>query len=214
MSGEDASAPETPTAAAEVWDSRYVGEEYLYGTEPNDFLRSSASGLPPGNALCLADGEGRNGVFLAEQGHRVTSVDLSGRGLKKAERLAADRNVELMTIVADLASFDLGDAQWDLIVSIFAHTPPRVRARIHADIHRALRPGGVFILESYTPDQIGRGTGGPPSAKFTMTLEGLRTELVSMALVHGEELLRPVNEGPGHCGDGAVVQIVATPANT
>lgn len=212
MSGEDASAPgpQTPDRTpTDVWDTRYAEDVYLYGTEPNDFLRNAAADIPLGDALCLADGEGRNGVFLAEQGHRVTSVDLSRRGLEKAQQLAADRAVELDTVVADLSSFDLGTNRWDLIVSIFAHTPPNVRTRIHADVGRALRPGGLFVLESYTPDQIGRGTGGPPSAKFTMTLDGLRSELTGMTIVHGAELLRSVHEGPAHCGDGAVVQVVA-----
>ncbi|MGI9609270.1 MAG: SAM-dependent methyltransferase [Acidimicrobiia bacterium] len=201
-----------PPTPADVWDGRYAGDSYVYGTEPNDFLRNTVADVPPGDVLCLADGEGRNGVYLAEHGHRVSSVDLSQRGLEKAERLAAERGVKVHTIVADLGSFDLGIDRWDLIVSIFAHTPPKVRARIHAAIATALRPDGLFILESYTPDQIGRGTGGPPSAKFTMTLAELRAELTTMNIVRGEELVRPVLEGPGHTGDGAVVQVIATPS--
>ncbi|MFW2380722.1 MAG: SAM-dependent methyltransferase [Acidimicrobiales bacterium] len=197
-----------------MWDDRYSGDDYLYGTEPNDFLRASVAHVEPGDALCLADGEGRNGVFLAQLGHRVTSVDLSRRGLEKAQELARERDVEIRTVVADLSSFDLGVDRWDLIVSIFAHTPPNIRAKIHGAVARALRPGGLLVLESYTPDQIGRGTGGPPSAKFTMSLDRLREELTSMTILHGEELLRPVIEGPAHSGDGAVVQLIATPTET
>ncbi len=192
-----------------MWNARYAHDDYLYGTEPNTFLRSAVGDIPVGDVLCLADGEGRNGVFLAELGHRVTSVDMSERGVAKAQQLAEDRGVEVQTIVADLASFDLGTDRWDLIVSIFAHTPPRTRAGIHSSVATALRPGGHFILEAYTPDQLGRGTGGPPSAKFMMTLDQLREELTSMTIEHGAELLRSVNEGPAHSGDGAVVQLVA-----
>ena len=195
-----------------TWEARYgASDEYLYGTEPNDFLRRAAADLPPGDALCLADGEGRNGVHLAEAGHRVTSVDLTEAGLAKAERLAAERGVELTTVVADLADYDLGTDRWDLIVSIFAHTPPPVRGRIHGAVAAALRPGGRLILEAYTPDQIGRGTGGPPVPELTMTLDGLRRELTGMRFDWAVETVRPVVEGPGHTGDGAVVQVIAVP---
>jgi len=191
------------------WEERYSDDDYLYGTEPNTFLAESVASTTPGEVLCVADGEGRNGVYLAGLGHRVTSVDLTEAGVAKAARLAADRGVELTTIVADLAEFDLGQQRWDLIVSIFAHTPPVVRQRLHGAYHRALKPGGQVILEAYTPDQIGRGTGGPPNPELTMTLAGLETELVDLKIGHGAELVRPVIEGPGHTGDGAVVQVIA-----
>jgi SAM-dependent methyltransferase len=194
---------------AATWEGRYEGDEYLYGTEPNDFLADSVRDLAPGDALCLADGEGRNGVFLAEAGHRVTSVDLTNAGMDKAARLAADRGVELTTIVTDLDDHDLGSERWDLIVSVFAHMPPPVRRRLHARIAAALRPGGLFVLEAYTPDQVGRGTGGPPVPELTMTLEALRAELVGLTFEHGLETVRPVLEGTGHTGDGAVVQVIA-----
>jgi SAM-dependent methyltransferase len=209
MSSGSAAPPPDPRAP---WESRYGSTEaYLYGTEPNDFLRASVEGLPAGDVLCLADGEGRNGVHLATLGHRVTSVDLTESGLAKAARLATERGVELTTVVADLADYDLGTDRWDLIVSIFAHTPPPVRAGVHASIAGALRPGGRLVLEAYTPDQIGRGTGGPPVPQLTMTLEGLRQELTGMRIEHGLETVRSVVEGPGHTGEGAVVQVIAIP---
>ena len=210
----DSSADQTPPAQspAERWEARYGStDQYVYGTDPNEFLASSVRDIPIGDVLCIADGEGRNGVFLAGLGHRVTSVDLTAAGMAKADRLAAERGVALTTIVADLADFDFGEKRWDLIVSIFAHTPPPIRARIHASIADALRPQGRFLLEAYTPAQIGRGTGGPPVPELTMTLDGLRTELTGMEIVSGRELVRPVIEGPGHTGDGAVVQVIATP---
>ncbi|MEL6981608.1 MAG: class I SAM-dependent methyltransferase [Actinomycetota bacterium] len=211
MSGPTGPAgPGDPKAA---WEDRYGGSEaYLYGTEPNDFLRDAAAGLPVGDVLCLADGEGRNGVHLAEAGHRVTSVDLTEAGMAKAAQLAAERDVDLTTVVADLADYDLGTDRWDLIVSIFAHTPPPIRARVHGAMAQALRPGGRLILEAYTPDQIGRGTGGPPVPELTMTEAGLRAELVGMQIEFATETVRSLVEGPGHTGDGAVVQVIATPA--
>lgn len=193
-----------------MWERRYGGTtDYLYGIEPNAFLQESAADLAPGDALCLADGEGRNGVHLAELGHRVTSVDLTEAGMVKAARLAEERGVELTTVVADLAEFDLGLDRWDLIVSIFAHTPPPIRTRVHRAMAPALRPGGRLILEAYTPDQIGRGTGGPPVPELSMTLDGLRQELAGMRIETGVETVRPVVEGRGHTGDGAVVRVIA-----
>ena len=194
----------------EMWEQRYGSEDYRYGTEPNEFLLEAAADLPVGDVLCLADGEGRNGVHLAELGHRVTSVDFSSAGMAKADRLAERRSVGLSTVVMDLGEFDLGENRWDAIVSIFAHTSPPVRARIHGSLARALRPGGVFILEAYTPDQIGRGTGGPRVPELTMDLERLRAEFVGMKIDHGVETVRNVLEGPGHTGEGAVVQVIAT----
>lgn len=201
--------PDAPPDPRQTWEARYGADGYLFGTEPNDFLREAAAGLPPGDALCLADGEGRNGVFLAQAGHRVTSVDLTENGMAKARRLAAERGVTIHTVVADLAEWDLGHERWDLIVSIFFHCPPPVRRRIHAALAGALRPGGRFILESYTPAQIGRGTGGPPVPELTNTLADLRAELTGLEIVHGAELERPVIEGSGHTGLASVVQVVA-----
>ena len=202
-------APNDPKT---MWNDRYgAGEGYVYGTEPNEFLASVVGELPAGDVLCLADGEGRNGVYLASLGHNVTSVDFSEAGVAKADQLAAERGVSLTTVVADLGEFDLGEQRWDLIVSVFAHTPPPVRKRVHGQIAAALRPGGMFVLEAYTPDQVGRGTGGPPVPELTMTLDGLRSELEGLSILTGEELVRSVVEGPGHTGDGAVVQLTARP---
>ena len=193
----------------EMWESRYADSGYVYGTAPNDYLVACAEGLTPGRALCLADGEGRNGVYLATLGFEVTSVDLTQAGMGKASHLATERDVSISTVVADLADFDLGDGRWDLIVSIFAHMPPAIRQPLHGRIAAALAPGGKFVLEAYTPDQIGRGTGGPPNPALTMTLAGLTAELVDLNIVEGREVVRSVIEGPGHTGDGAVVQLVA-----
>ena len=194
-----------------MWEARYGADQetYLYGTEPNDFLREHLHVVPSGPVLCLADGEGRNSVFVAESGHESHAVDLTESGVGKARRLAASRGVEVHAVAADLAVHDLGDARWAGIVSIFAHMPPPIRRDLHRRVATALRPGGVLLLEAYTPDQIGRGTGGPQHPDLTMTLDGLRAELAGLEFVHAEELLREVVEGPGHTGLGAVVQVIA-----
>lgn len=194
-----------------MWDERYAQPGFAYGSEPNDFLAASATRyLPPkGEVLCLAEGEGRNAVFLARRGFRVTGVDSSAVGLEKARQLAARHGVSIETIVADLADYDLGVARWDGIVSIWCHTPPSLRARLHRDAVAALRPGGVFVLEAYTPKQLEYRTGGPPTAEPMMTLDGLREELVGLELLVGEEKVREVHEGRYHDGPSAVVQVVA-----
>lgn len=193
-----------------MWDQRYGGEEYAYGTEPNDFLVAQAGHLPAGGeVLCLGEGEGRNAVWLARQGFRVTGVDASAVGLAKARQLAARQGVEIATVTADLAGFDLGEARWDAIVAIFCHLPPDLRRRVHAGVVQALRPGGVLLLEAYTPRQLLFGTGGPPGLEMMMDLPGLRAELTGLVIDHGVELEREIREGRHHCGRGAVVQVVA-----
>ncbi len=199
---------ERPPAGA-LWEQRYGGEGYLYGTEPNDFLRESLLLLPTGAALCLAEGEGRNAVFLAEAGYEVSSVDLAEAGVRKTHQLAERRGMHMTAVAADLADYDLGVERWDLVVSIFAHTPPAVRRDLHRRVVASLKRHGAFLLEAYTPDQIGRGTGGPPSAELTMTLDTLRKELAPLEFTHAAELERSVLEGTGHTGPGAVVQVIA-----
>ena len=192
-----------------MWEQRFAGETYLYGTEPNEFLRVSLPALPKGAALCLAEGEGRNAVFLAESGYQVSSVDLTKSGVDKTKRLAEERGVKVNAVVGDLTDFDLGQERWDLVVSIFAHVPPDLRRSLHRRVVDSLKSGGVLLLEAYTPDQMGRGTGGPPVVELTMTLDSLREELAPLEFVHAEELDRDVLEGTGHTGHGAVVQVIA-----
>jgi SAM-dependent methyltransferase len=190
------------------WDTRYDSEDYFYGTEPNAFLRSSVTGLQPGRALCLGDGEGRNGTYLAELGFDVTSVDGSRVGIQKTRKLAAARGVEITTVVADLADFKLGTDEWDLIVSIFVHVPSDLRRKIHRAVAGSLKSGGQFVLEAYTPDQLRHGTGGPRAVDWLMTRTGLESELAGLTVVHAQELEREVDEGPGHTGHAAVVQLI------
>ncbi|MBX3672542.1 MAG: class I SAM-dependent methyltransferase [Burkholderiales bacterium] len=192
-----------------MWDERYAADEYVYGTLPNDFLVSRVASLPRGRVLCLGEGEGRNATWLAQQGFEVHAVDASAVGMEKARRLAHGRGVAVATTIADLATWDAGEAQWDAIVSIFCHLPPPARARVHGRIAHWLRPGGVFLLEAYTPDQLALETGGPPVAELMMTLAGLRAELAGLAIEHGVETVRRVVEGRLHHGDGAVVQVLA-----
>lgn len=191
------------------WNERYASEEYVFGKEPNDFLNAEAHRLSShSNVLCLADGEGRNGVFLAAHGHRVTSIDQSAVGLEKANKLAKERSVRLKTILADLTEHDLGNSQWEAIVSIFFHLPPAPRRIIYPRIVQALKPGGLLILESYTPKQLEFRTGGPPVAENMLTIDIVRNEFAELEFLHLEELERDVVEGHGHTGRAAVLQLI------
>jgi cyclopropane fatty-acyl-phospholipid synthase-like methyltransferase len=184
---------------SEYWNDRYGASEYVYGTEPSDFLAERHALLPEGGeVLCLADGEGRNGVFLATQGMRVTGVDCSVVGLEKARRLATERGVALATELADLDDWELGEARWDGIVSIWAHLSVETRASLHPRIARALRPGGVLLLEHYHPRQIGYGTGGPSDPTRMLTLEELEAAFPGWIHLHKFEGERVVIEGSGH----------------
>ncbi|UCB56340.1 MAG: class I SAM-dependent methyltransferase [Thiotrichales bacterium] len=192
-----------------MWDERYNMPEYAYGKEPNEFLTSQVEIIPRGRTLCLAEGEGRNAVFLAEHGHEVTAVDASAIGLTKAERLAQEHGVTITTLVKDLADFDIEVDSWDAIISIFAHVPPDIRRALHRKIVTGLKSGGMLVLEAYTPDQIGRGTGGPPVSEMTMSLDALEVEFEGLNFSHAVECERDVVEGRFHTGRGAVVQLVA-----
>ena len=192
------------------WDDRYAASDYLFGTAPNDFLKTVAHQLAPNSQiLCLADGEGRNGVYLAAQGHTVTAVDQSRVGLKKAKKLAQQKQVSIETIKADLAEYDIGVESWDCIVSIFFHIPSEVRANIYPRIIAALKPGGSLILESYTPNQLNHKTGGPPTSDLMLTKDQLTQYFSEMNLEHLQELEREVIEGTGHTGLASVVQLLA-----
>jgi SAM-dependent methyltransferase len=191
------------------WNERYSEPGFAYGTEPNDFLASVAGRLPPGPVLTIGEGEGRNAVFLASLGHEVVAVDQSEIGLAKTRQRADERGVPVQTQQADLRNYPIQPGAWAGIVSIFCHLPPSIRIPLYAAVVRGLRPGGIFILEAYTPRQCGRGTGGPSSPEMMVSLDNLTDELVGLEFLHAQELEREVREGTYHTGLALVVQLVA-----
>jgi SAM-dependent methyltransferase len=193
-----------------MWDERYSSEEYAYGTKPNEFLEANAHHLPKGRLLSIAEGEGRNAVFLAKQGYTVTAVDASRVGLDKARKLAEENEVDLELIQADLAVYDLGENQWDGIVSIFCPLPSSIRKQLYKKVEAGLKRNGVFLLEAYTPEQLRHGTGGGNSVDVMQSKETLKLELPNLTFQHLIELERSVIEGTYHTGIGAVVQAIAT----
>ena len=191
------------------WDERYGSVDWAFGTEPNDFLREHAALFDAKRVLCIGDGEGRNGVFLASRGVEVASVDLSEVGLAKARRLAQDRSTTITTIVADLAEYAPAPESFDAVVSIFCHLPSAVRAVAYPRLIAALTPGGVWLAEAYTPDQIAKATGGPKDPDLMQRASTLPEELPGLVVDHLWEGERVVVEGPFHSGDAAVVQVIA-----
>ncbi|WP_367111553.1 class I SAM-dependent methyltransferase [uncultured Psychrobacter sp.] len=195
-----------------MWNERYSTVEYIFGTQPNDFLKEQFKQIPVGGrVLCLAEGEGRNAVFLAEQGYDVTAMDLSDVGLNKALKLAGKRGVKIKTQVADLADYQFGAQKWDAIISIWAHMPETVRQYVHAQIAPALKPNGVFIVEAYTEQQLAMdAVGGPPATQKQRfnSLGNLQTELAELEEIIGVEKQRMIFEGKHHQGLSAVVQFI------
>ena len=193
----------------EFWNTRYAEPGYAYGTEPNDFLVSQKGHLRAGmKALAVADGEGRNGVWLAQQGLDVLSVDASEVGLRKAQELAADRGVPLRTERVDLASWHWPEGKFDIVAAIYIHFPPEVRARLHRAMFQALKPGGLLILEAFTPEQLKNKSGGPPVAEMLYTAEMLRVDFAGGEILHLQECTADLAEGKYHRGPAAVVRML------
>ena len=193
------------------WDDRFSAEHYVFGTAPNAFLERTAHHLPEGGrVLALADGEGRNGVFLAEQGHAVTSVDASPVGLEKAQRLAAERGVTLETVEADLATWDWPQGSFDGVVGVFMQfVGPELRAKFFAGMEAALAPGGVLILQGYRPEQLEYRTGGPPQAENMYTRELLEESFAGLEILQLDSYDAEIKEGTGHDGMSALIGLVA-----
>ena len=198
-----------------VWDDRYASDDYLFGTEPNAFLVSQRGLLEPGmSCLAVADGEGRNGVWLAQQGLRVLSVEASAAALDKARKLARERGVAIDFEQADLAHWQWGGNRFDAVAAIFIQfAPPALREQMFAGIKRCLKPGGLLLLQGYTPRQLEFKTGGPPVAENMYTLELLRNAFGDMEIMHLREHDDHIGEGTGHSGMSALIDLVARKKN-
>jgi 2-polyprenyl-3-methyl-5-hydroxy-6-metoxy-1,4-benzoquinol methylase len=196
----------------QMWDERYGGSSYAYGTEPNEFLVSSAPFLnPKSKVLCIADGEGRNSVWLASLGHSVTAVDISTVGLAKCRKLATEKGVDdlISTVHADLSEYSFSPESYDAIISIFCHLMPSLRVTVHRNCVQALKRGGIIILEAYTPQQLSKGTGGPRERDLLMTAEDLSHDFQGTDVIRLDEKERDVYEGLYHTGHSSVVQLIA-----
>lgn len=196
---------------SEFWNQRYAVDGYVFGTAPNVFLAAQAQRFRPGQrVLAVADGEGRNGVWLARQGLEVLAVDVSPVALAKAQKLAARHGVRLETELADLLGWDWGENRFDAVVAIFIQFATSAeRRRLHRAMQLSLKPGGLIVLQGYTPKQLEYRTGGPPERDNLYTAEDLRDEFGGMEMLHLREHEHEIGEGAGHSGMSALVEMVA-----
>ncbi len=211
MTADDPGRPFTPAS----WDDRYAGDDYLFGTEANQFLVTcrdllGGADLTRTRVLCVADGEGRNSVWLASQGCQVDAFDPSSVAVAKARLLAEERGVSVNHAVADADTWPWPENAYTAVAAIFIQfADPALRRRIYDRIARALEPGGLLLLEGYTLDQLQYGTGGPRSPDHLYTEEQLRAELAAFEIERLHAYHAPVEEGPGHSGMSALVDVVA-----
>ncbi|HKA80823.1 MAG TPA: class I SAM-dependent methyltransferase [Xanthobacteraceae bacterium] len=194
----------------ERWETRFTAPDYVFGTAPNAFLAAQKDLLPKqGRALAVSDGEGRNGVWLAEQGLDVLSTDFSPSAQAKARALAQSRGVTITTELVDLAQFKWPDAAFDVVIDIFTQFfGPEGRAAKFAGIRRALKPGGLLLLEGYRPEQLAYGTGGPKQVENMYTRALLEREFASFKRIRIEEYDVEMHEGSAHGGMSAVIDLV------
>jgi len=198
------------TPEFERWQERFAAPGYLFGTAPNTFLKNQAHLLKKGEkALTIADGEGRNGVFLAEQGLDVLSIDFSPVAQEKARKLAAERGVTLKVEQVDILNWDWPVEAFDVVVGVFFQfAGPEGRAKIFAGIKKALKPGGLLLLEGYGPKQLEYKTGGPPHLENLYTRELLEKAFADFSSIEVREYDAEINEGSGHGGMSALVDLV------
>ncbi len=196
---------------AATWNARYDTPGYLFGTEPNAFLREQAGCLPAGGrVLCVADGEGRNSVWLARQGHRVEAFDIAEQGVAKARALAQSAGVSVRFDVADADRWAWPVAAYDGVVAIFIQfADPALRVRLFARMVAALRPGGVLILQGYTPAQLAHGTGGPGKLSHLYTEAMLRADFAALQIRPLRDYEADLDEGERHRGRSALIGLVA-----
>ncbi|MCC6229996.1 MAG: class I SAM-dependent methyltransferase [Phycisphaerales bacterium] len=192
------------------WNERYGSQELVYGEAANEFLVGMADRcVLHGRALDIGAGEGRNALFWAARGLDVLAVDQSDVGMRKAQEMARKRGLHLRTLAADLREYVGEPAAFDVVSSIFVHLPSDLRALVHRRVVEWLKPGGVFILEAYGPEQISRNTGGPKEPALLASLETILGELSGLKIEHRAALVRDVKEGAFHSGTADVVQVVA-----
>jgi SAM-dependent methyltransferase len=193
------------------WQDRYSTPDYRFGKAPNEFLVACRPLLPKtGRALAVADGEGRNGVWLAQQGLDVLSIDFSPFALEKARKLADEYKVAVTFEEADVHAWPYPEAAFDVVAEIFTQfSTPAQRAQKWAGMRRALKRGGLLIVQGYTPKQLDHGTGGPKQIEHLYTREMLMYAFGDLAEVSIVEEERELNEGAGHSGMSAVIGLTA-----
>ncbi len=204
-------SPTPFTDAADTWNRRFEDEAYLFGTEPNTWLREHADMWQPGQrVLCVADGEGRNSVWLAGRGLVVDAFDIASIGVAKARKLAAEKGVSVNFAVSDCDAYPWPLDTYDGVAAVFVQfADPAMRARLFANIKRCLKPGGTFVLQGYTPKQLDYKTGGPAQLSYLYTEALLREAFADFELLHLRDYEAELTEGDRHHGRSALIGLVA-----
>jgi SAM-dependent methyltransferase len=200
------------TDATQFWNQRFDKQEFIFGKEPNEYLVEQSSHYlkPNSSVLCIADGEGRNGVWLAKQGMRVTGFDVSDIAIAKANQLAADNEVNIQYSLCDTDGFDWQANTYDTVVGIFIQfADPVLRSRIFAAMADALNPGGLILLQGYRPEQIAYGTGGPKLVENLYSEAMLRSAFAELEILDLAVHDSVIREGDGHDGMSALIDLVA-----
>ncbi len=194
-----------------MWNKRYSEPGFLFGTEPAQFLRDYAEHLEPGKtALAIADGEGRNSIFMAQNNVQVTAFDFAENAIAKAKGLALENNVEVNFCLSDIENWPWEENAYDLVVAIFIQfIGPQERKILFTNMKKTLKPGGIILLHGYTPKQIEFGTGGPKTVENLYTLEQLRLDFQDMEILTLRAYEAEVDEGKGHSGMSALIDLVA-----
>ena len=204
------------TDATQFWNERFNKEEFIFGKEPNQYLLEKASQYlkPNQRVLSIADGEGRNGVWLAKQGMQVVAFDASDVALAKAKQFAKDNQVAVEYTFSDTDSFTWHTNTYDAVIGIFIQfADPAMRKRIFQKTYQALKPGGIFILQGYTPKQLEYKTGGPSLIEHLYTEELIRDLAKDFNILDLQSYERELSEGPRHTGMSALLGLVAQKPN-
>lgn len=192
----------------DFWNGRYREKEYAYGARPNDFLQEILAKRSAGKLLLPAEGEGRNATYASLAGWEVEAFDFSDEGRKKAMKLAERSKVSFLYQLTDFNSFSPKIAPFDLIALIYSHTAPDVRTSFNKKLIDFLKSGGELILEGFSKNQLGRGSGGPKAAEMLWSIDELVKDFEPLAIDYAEELIVTLNEGSYHQGSASVVRMV------
>ena len=192
------------------WDQRFAADDYVFGTEPaKALLKLETFLVPEGKTLVVADGEGRNSVYLASRGFDVTATDYSEVGLAKARRLAEERNVSVHYVVEDIFQRDWSSEQYDNVIAVFIQfVPPSHMTKVLSGLAKAVKPNGTLLVHGYTPKQVEFGTGGPPNPEHMYTEAMLRNIYQHLDIRVCGEYEDVLNEGAGHSGKSALIDFV------
>lgn len=192
----------------EFWNNRYSSDEFVYGTEPNEFFRSEINKLPPGRLLTLAAGEGRNGIYAASLGWKVDAVDFSSTARTKALRLASQKNADINYVTADLKDFEPECDSYDAVSMIFMHLNPEVSGKVHKRAVNALRSGGRIILEAYAKEQVGKSSGGPQNIDMLYSIEDINKNFAGLKTLNLNKEVIHLNESRHHSGEAVVIRFI------